>query len=124
MKRLSLAFALFTLGLIAEQGQLVSAQEHARLSYHGGPILTSFRIYPLFYGKWDTNEVNAHYNYLNGLAGYLSGLNTPVNQEPMMRQYGVISVSVAPRATEALTVTAGAFPDDMIRSIIHANQNS
>jgi len=57
--------------------------------------LRTFKIYPLYYGPWSNADVTVQQNYLIGLAGYLSGLNKPANQQPMMWQYGVNGATVA-----------------------------
>ena len=79
-----------------------TASGQAPLQYHGGPVLSSFTIYPLYYGSWDSADITAEQNYLNELAAYMSGQNAPAGQQPMMKQYGVNQVTVGPYATSGL----------------------
>jgi hypothetical protein len=76
-------------------GSAAQAQSTGRLLYRGGPVLSSFTIYPLYYGSWSSAELTAQQSYLVGLASYLSGAYDPPGQLPMMWQYGVYSASVA-----------------------------
>ena len=121
MKKLPLVFALSIMGLVMG-GPNVRGQAHAPLQYHGGPILRTFKIYPLYYGNWSSADIAAQQSYLTGLAGYLSGSNKPAGQQPMLWQYGVNSASVA----QAATASPSAAPVKLSRSdvldIIHANQ--
>ncbi|HVS75003.1 MAG TPA: hypothetical protein VHE23_06220 [Candidatus Acidoferrales bacterium] len=123
MKKLWLAVAVGILGVIAGSAP-VWGQAHAPLQYRGGPVLRTFKIYPLYYGNWSAAEITAQQNYLNGLTGYLSGNGKPAGQQPMMWQYGVNDASVAP----AVTASPGATPVKLTRSdllnIIHTNQTS
>ena len=59
-------------------------QSHDPLQYRGGAILRTFTIYARYCGKWSTDELAAQQNYLVGLAGYLSGSNSPADQQPMI----------------------------------------
>ncbi len=97
---------------------------HAPLVYHGGTVLTSFRMYPLFYGAWTKTENDLHWSYLSGLAQYISGQNAATGQIPMLRQYGVISATVAPKVMVSPGVPATVLSDMEIQSIIHVNQVS
>ena len=77
-------------------GGVIPALAHNPLQYHGGPVLSTFTIYPLYYGNWQAADITAQESYLSNLAAYLSGQNTPAGLQPMMKQYGVNQVSVAP----------------------------
>jgi hypothetical protein len=81
-------------------GGSLQAQTIGPLSYHGGPVLSSFTIYPLYYGNW--GDTTSQQTYLKGLAAYISGHNAPAGQQPMTRQYGVYSVNVAEPATASV----------------------
>ena len=50
------------------------------LQYHGGPVLSSFTIYPLYYGTWAAADITAEQDYLKALASYMSGQNAPAGQ--------------------------------------------
>lgn len=69
------------------------------LQYHGGPVLSNFTIYPLYLGKWSQAEIDTQQGFLENLAAYISGENTPSGQQPMTWQYGVYAATVAPAAT-------------------------
>ena len=101
------------------------AQAHDPLQYSGGLVLRNFTIYPLYYGKWDTGDIKGKQDFLKGLAGYLSGQNAPIGQQPMMRQYGVTGATVADYQTAGDDVKAPkTLTDGDIRNIIHTNQKS
>jgi hypothetical protein len=102
----------------------VWGQSHTPLKYHGGPNLRTFRIYPLYYGKWSSADIKAQQNYLVGLTAYLSGKDEPAGQQPMMWQYGVYEATV----NQEKTADPGANPkklsrDDCVK-IIHTNQSN
>ncbi len=71
------------------------AQPYYALEYWGGPVLERFQIYPLYYGDWTTTEIDAQQAYLTSLTEYISGQNAPAGQQPTIRQYGVMSATVA-----------------------------
>src|ERR1700756_180978 len=93
---LALGFAALAAPLLGA-GSSLQAQTVSPLSYHGGPVLSSFTIYPLYYGNW--GDTTNQQTYLEGLTTYMSGQNAPAGQQPMTRQYGVYSVNVAAPAT-------------------------
>jgi hypothetical protein len=95
------------------------------VSYHGGPVLESFTIYPLFWGNWSKADMDAQFSYMQALAAYISGQGAPLGQQPVIWQYGVKNVAVAPYQNTFLPVIAGTgnLSDNDIRSIIHFNQN-
>src|SRR5713101_5040796 len=101
MKKLSPAVAIGML-IVFTCSLPLRGDAHAPLQYHGGPILRTFRIYPLYYGNWSNADITAQQNYLTGLTAYLSGKDEPAGQQPMMWQYGVYEASV----NEAKTMTA------------------
>jgi len=76
------------------------------VAYHGGPVLASVVIHPLYYGGWDSAGIEPHWTYLSSLAAYLSGGGAPSGMQPTLRQYGVHSVGVAPAVTRAPSPTA------------------
>lgn len=121
MTRLSTMRELGVLMMLA--GAIVApAQTHAPLQYHGGPVLGTFTIYPLYYGNWSNADIVAQQNYLNGLADYISGKNSPKNQQPMMRQYGVNTASVAPASAASPNASPAKLSRDQVLDIIHTNQ--
>jgi hypothetical protein len=96
----------------------------APLQYYGGPFLETFEIYPLYYGPWTEWELTAQQNYLVNLAAYMSGKNAPASEQPVMKQYGVNQVTVAPAATASPGATARVLSRSDLLGIIHANQTS
>src|SRR5262249_48545462 len=121
MKRLSLAIAISIVSLFVGS-PAAWGQAHAPLQYHGGPVLRTFKTYPLYYGNWSSADITAQQNYLIGLAGYMSGNNKPAGQQPMMWQYGVNEVTVAPAASAGPRATPTRLSRNDVLSIIHANQ--
>jgi len=87
------------LGLLAS-GQPACAQP---LQYHGGPVLETFEIYPLYYGTWSAGDMNSQQDFLVNLAAYMSGKDAPAGSQPMMKQYGVNQATVAAAATASPT---------------------
>lgn len=124
MKRSSiLKLTALAAGLSALLGAgTASAQAHAPLKYYGGPILSTFKMYPLYYGTWTQADINTQQNYLTGLAAYLSGSGAPAGQQPMMKQYGVLAASVAPAATAGAGATPTSLTEAQVRTIIHNAQ--
>ena len=115
--------------LIVVAGLLVGAssawaQPYYALEYYGGPVLETFKIYPLYYGDWSQADIDSQQAYLTSLTAYISGVKAPAGEQPLIRQYGVNSASVA----EAVTASPTATPRTMTRaelvSIITANQSS
>src|SRR6202030_663344 len=96
-----------------------------QLDYHGGPVLQSFTIHPLYYGAWEQQrDITDLQNYLRGLAAYMSGHNAPVGQRPTVWQYGVHSVRVAPYTTSGVPNLGSPHPltPKELLDIIHTNQ--
>jgi hypothetical protein len=120
------ALSTVLVGALAVLGAGGSLQAAIRtLSYNGGPVLSSFTIYPLYYGNW--GDTTSQQTYLEGLAAYMSGQDASTGQQPMTRQYGTYSVSVAAPATAS--VIAGQCPSypctlakAQVRNIIYTNQ--
>jgi hypothetical protein len=103
----------------------VLAQPHAPLNYHGGPVMNSFEIYPVYYGNWSSTDINNHQSFLKGLAGFISGQDAPAGMQPVMAQYNVNSASVAPPITTLAPVfSTTSLADGDIQKIIHTNQSS
>ena len=107
VKTLSIGMGFLILVLC---GWLTPANAQNPLQYHGGPVLSSFTIYPLYYGNWQAADITAEQSYLNDLASYISGVNAPAGQQPMLKQYGVNQVSVAAYATSGILKVPG-VPD-------------
>src|SRR5207249_1853522 len=81
--------------------------------------LSNFRMIPLYYGKgWTAAAIAAQQSFLTGLAGYISGNGAPANQQPMTRQYGVISATVAGAAQTGASDTGYLMNDGNVRSVI------
>src|ERR1700688_4994010 len=114
---------LFSLGFFASVSSAL-ASPHAPLRYHGGPILTSFTIYPLYYGNWSRADIAKSQQFLTHLTDYISGVNSLPYQQPVIRQYGVLEAAVAAPAVAVSGVPPGPIPDGALRDIIHANQLS
>ncbi len=100
------------------------ADGHNPLQYHGGPILRSFKIYPLYYGKWSDDEISEQQNYLKGLTAYMSGDNNPAGQQPVTWQYGVYEASSGPKAISNTNAEPKELSTKELRNIIHENQKS
>lgn len=66
------------------------------IHYHGGPFLQNFTIHPLYMGKWNAAEIEKQQAFLTHLAAYISGENAPAGEQPVLKQYGVNSATVAP----------------------------
>jgi hypothetical protein len=98
--------------------------QHKPLQYHGGPVLRTFKIYPLYYGNWSNDDITAQQNYLEGLTGYMSGKNKPADQQPVTWQYGVNEASVAPAASDNSNPTPKTLSVADIQNIIQRNQNN
>jgi hypothetical protein len=113
------AFTILTLALSATG--TIRAQAAIPLKFHGGRILTTFTIYPVYYGNWsDTSTQQA---YLVALARHMSGQDAPAGQKPMIWQYGVNQVSVAAGVkTSQPAITPRTVTDSDIVDIIHQNQ--
>jgi hypothetical protein len=116
---LSTALAIVVLTLLS-CGPSAWAQKHPPLEYKGGPVLAKFKIYPLYWGQWTPAAITAQQAYLNGLAGYLSGVGAPKGEVPMLRQYGVNEASVAGYKT-ANPKAAKSLSQDEIVQIIKNN---
>jgi Bacterial tandem repeat domain 1 len=65
------------------------------LAYHGGPYLESFTIYPLYLGNWSQPDIDIQQTFLTNLTAYISGVDAPAGQQPVTRQYGVNSATLA-----------------------------
>jgi hypothetical protein len=101
------------------------AQPYYALEYYGGPVLEHFTIYPLYYGDWSTADIDAQQAYLRALAAYISGDKAPAGTQPMIRQYGVLSASVADHVTADPTAKPNTSETyDQLVSIIKANQKN
>ena len=64
-----------------------------------GPILSPV-IVPVFWGSWTegtgkANDPDVIRTYLDGFAGWVSGVGAPLGYEPVVRQYGVIGANTA-----------------------------
>jgi hypothetical protein len=98
------------------------AQPNTPLGYHGGPVLKTFTIYPLYYGSWSAADVTAHQSYLTGLAAYLSGQDAPANTYQMLYQYGVTKATVGSSKTVGMNTadcsTLKSTPPMLSRSCI------
>jgi hypothetical protein len=105
------------------------------LKYHGGPVLTSFTIYPLYYGDWSKSphSIQDVHDYLVALADYVSGKGAPADQAPVLRQYGVLEAKVGPMAVASGKPIVAPAPNDndpqrsesaQVRRIILDNQLS
>lgn len=91
------AARMFGFLLLLASGQTVWA--HKPLKYHGGPVLETFKIYPLYWGHWSQKDKDAQQAYLRHLAAYMSGDNAPQGQEPVLKQYRVKKVTVGEERT-------------------------
>jgi hypothetical protein len=123
--RNSLARVLLLGALTVFAGGLPAwAQPHTPLSYHGGPVLGNFEIYPLYYGNWSSADIAAQQNYLTGLTAYLSGAGAPAGEQTMMQQYGVNRATVAADKSASAPAGTTGVSDTDLHTLIHANQAS
>lgn len=139
--RLRLGWVAVAMGLFTA-GQ-VQAQPIKALEYYGGPVLERFTVYPLYFGKpsgpgaWTTALIDQEQTYLSHLADYINGVSAPADQQPMLRQYGVIEATihaaaqaVAPSTSTSpcYSSTSSAYPTTLTHSdiicIINANQTA
>jgi hypothetical protein len=100
------------------------AQPYYALEYYGGPILETFKIYPIYYGDWSKADIDTQQAYLKSLAAYISGEKAPAGEQPVIRQYGVLSASVADAATASPNATPATLTQTQLVTIIKENQKS
>jgi hypothetical protein len=117
--------ALFV-GIVSLVAARPACAKDVPLQYHGGPVLETFTIYPLYYGGWTDSEVDTWQDYLENLAAYMSGTNAPAFEQPMMRQYGVnhVKVAAAVRASPDAKAGKNALTRKQLLDIIEANQDN
>jgi hypothetical protein len=83
------------------------AHAFTALDNHGGPILPTPEIAPIYIGPevdptadpsgtWEDGSMTAVQNYLTGFVGYLNGADAPRGREQVLRQYGVTGASLLP----------------------------
>ena len=120
---LVLAVALVILGVLGG-ARGAGAQSLYAMEYWGGPVLETFTIYPLYYGKWSASDRDTQQSYLSSLAAYISGENAPAGTQPVIRQYGVNSASLADYTTAGADATPGALSRADVVNIITRNQNN
>lgn len=101
-----------------------SAQPYYALEYWGGPVLETFQIYPLYYGDWTQAEIDTQQAYLTSLTAYISGQEAPAGQQPLIRQYGVISATVAAPQTASPKATPTSLTRAALVKIIKNNQTA
>ncbi|SPF55501.1 hypothetical protein SBA4_7130001 [Candidatus Sulfopaludibacter sp. SbA4] len=115
------AFAIGVLSLLPG-GRCAWSQPHLPLQYQGGPILKSFKIYPLYYGDWSAADINFQQAFLTNLTAYISGAYAPAGEQPMLMQYGVNTATVAAAATADPTAAPKTLSRSDVINIIHTNQ--
>ncbi len=124
MRRNIVRFAALLVGALSVLGALPARGSDKPLQYHGGPFLESFEICPLYYGNWSEAEILAQQTYVTALAAYMSGDSAPASQQPMMKQYGVSEVKVAPPETAGSDATPGGLTRKDLVDIIRTNQSA
>ena len=98
-------------------------QTHDPLVYHGGPVLGQFTVYPLFYGQgWTSARQQAVYAEIQGFCFYMSGGQNPLYEQPLTKQYGVASASVASPVWVSQSTAPFVMSDTDVRNAIHAAQ--
>ena len=65
------------------------------LQYHGGRFLQTFKIYPLYYGKWAEADITTQQAYVVNLAAYMSGEGAPAGEQHL--QLEVVTVRPQPQ---------------------------
>ena len=94
----------------------------ADLKNHGGPVMKSFEIVPLYYGPWKAADIAQHQKYLVGLAQYISGANAPANSQPTLVQYGVTSAGVKDPVIRPSGPGSISLDTPGVEAVIHAAQ--
>ena len=64
------------------------------MTYHGGPVLRHANLFTAFWGPFTDAEIIQVRNYVNGLAGHLSGNGAPAGQVPVLWQYNCRSATL------------------------------
>ena len=123
MRKIASLSAAFLVGILCMLAPRLGWAQ-TPLQYHGGPILQTFEIYPLYYGNWSESDLTTQQTYLVNLAAYLSGEGASSGEQPMMKQYGVNQVTVAAAATASPNAKPKVLSRSNVLSIIHANQAS
>jgi hypothetical protein len=79
--------------IAAGPGALGSAPSSAPV-LGAGPVTSSPKIFALYWGNFTGSQIATNQAYLEGLAGYASGVAAPGGQAPTMSQYGVVGATV------------------------------
>jgi len=64
------------------------------MTYHGGPVLRHASLFTVFWGPFTDGEIVQVRNYVNGLAGHISGNGAPAGQVPVLWQYNCRSATL------------------------------
>lgn len=75
-------------------GALGPMDTYTALTYMGGPLLSTVELVSLYWGEFAQADINTMQAWLQGFAGYLSGVAAPIRQEPVLWQYGNFAASV------------------------------
>jgi hypothetical protein len=118
---LSTALVVVVFSLLLSASRPAWAGSHLPLEYRCGPVLETFKIYPLYWGKWTPEQIKAQQEYLKGLTAYISGVGAPKGQEPTLRQYGVNAASVADPPARANPEGEKSLTEQEIENIIKNN---
>ena len=125
MHRLYWALVCAIVAIAAMAAQDAGAQPYYALEYWGGPVLEHFTIYPLYYGDWSQTDIDTQQAYLKSLAAYISGEKAPAGEQPVIRQYGVMSATVAAAKTASPAAKPNAaMTRTQVENVIASNQKN
>ncbi len=67
---------------------------YSSMAFHGGPLISSPEFVSVYWGAFTSSDINTMQNWLQGFAGYLSGVGAPLGQEQVLSQYGTDGATV------------------------------
>src|SRR4051794_182410 len=119
----SMSPRIIQLAIVATLSVLASAQAGAAIMYHGGRVIPSVRIVPIFYGSsWSSTDITNINSSMGDLKSYLGNLNAGNFQQSIYAQYGVVNSQL----DLPLTVADGSprqLSGSEVLTIIHAFQS-
>ncbi|QUP56489.1 hypothetical protein GO998_22665 (plasmid) [Ralstonia syzygii] len=105
-----------------ENGMLAPAPTYSPLAFNGGPILSGVELVSLYWGNFAQSDIDTMQAYLQGLAGYLSGVGAPANQVPVLWQYNCVCATVGATFTD--TTAPQNATDQDVRDKLVSLQNA
>jgi hypothetical protein len=115
---------IIQLAFVGTLSFLASAQAQANVPYLGGRVMSSPRIYPIFYGaSWTAAQKTATTGYLNQLYDFVRGVGAGMGREPVYRQYGVSNPLIEQVYCYGCTIAGpGSLSDADVTNIIYSVQ--